>query len=538
LNETGLLPLTPCFSGILATESYLNVYSIVFAAEILRMNLFGNGRKHISSEGLVTLSIVTVITLASTVIMLLLTSPEFSWDEAFRLPRAADTWRNLWARYGRPGDYHGPMEIYLAKLGQQMLPGWAVSFEVRSRLLAALISSMAIGFLYWTLKHTFGTSRAAALVGCSLLLFNVIRLEETYVIGPHDLMLACTLMIAGLGYQWRDKPTLQGAIGLGAVMAFGVLSMTYVIPVAICWATAMSLTGRNWIAWDRTHLKVSWAIPIMLATTLVIVVALWPAGVIKNFFLRDFWFYLHFPSWPTLVGDHILEVTPRWAAAYWLAYLDAPILVTSIAIISIAMWSAFRNGLLSSKHAYLLIFLTFFLASALTAHLGGARNLLQLIAVLCLATGALFDEALGDNVQLIRFTSVVVGIVAASNLIWFSQESSYVPYIATDGYRAFLKENESRLREKTHAFVYGSPVLNYYAKQTGASLAWDVDEMPWTTRADAPLPADVKYVLIPAFVYDYMPEEQPMRRVVAEHWKVTWSFKPDHVWELRLYERP
>jgi hypothetical protein len=56
--------------------------------------------------------------------------------------------------------------------------------------------------------------------------------------------------------------------------------------------------------------------------------------------------------------------------------------------------------------------------------------------------------------------------------------------------------------------------------------------------ADAWLLAEVKYVLIPAFVYNHMPPEHPMRRVVAEHWKVVWSSKVDHVWELRLYEKP
>ena len=58
------------------------------------------------------------------------------------------------------------------------------------------------------------------------------------------------------------------------------------------------------------------------------------------------------------------------------------------------------------------------------------------------------------------------------------------------------------------------------------------------TGADAALPADVKYVLLPEFVYDYMPAEQPMRRIVAKQWKVVWSFNAEHVWGLRLYENP
>lgn len=49
---------------------------------------------------------------------------------------------------------------------------------------------------------------------------------------------------------------------------------------------------------------------------------------------------------------------------------------------------------------------------------------------------------------------------------------------------------------------------------------------------------DVRYALIPAFVFDFTPAEQPMRRIVAEHRKPIWSYKVDHVWELRLYENP
>jgi hypothetical protein len=351
-------------------------------------------------------------------------------------------------------------------------------------------------------------------------------------------MLACILAIVALGYQWRDRPTPQAAIGLGAVMGFGALSMTYVIPAALCWAVAVGLTGRGWIAWDRTYFKISWSIPVILATAAIVVVALWPPGVLQRVILNDFRGYLHYPHHPTLVGDRIFEVAPRSAAAYWLAQLDAPILVFSISTILIALWKAFRSGRLSSKHAYLAVFLTFFLATALAAHMAGARNLLLFIGVLCLATGALFDEALGYEPRLIRFGSAVVTILAALNLIWLSRSSSYTPFFATDGYRAFLKEDHNRLREEAKALVYGLPVLTLYAQQSGTSLAWDVSEMPWTTRADVPLPADVKYVLIPAFVYNHMPPEQPMRRVVAEHWKVVWSFKVDHVWELRLYEKP
>ena len=202
------------------------------------------------------------------------------------------------------------------------------------------------------------------------------------------------------------------------------------------------------------------------------------------------------------------------------------------------MWKAFNSGRFWSKHAYLAVVLGFFLATALAAHMAGARNLLQFIGVLCLASGALFDEALAYKPRLIPFGAAAIIILAALNLIWLSRSSSYTPYPATDGYRAFLKENENRLREKARAVVFGLPNINLYAQQYSATLAWDLIGMSWTTHADAPFPAEVKYVLIPAFVYNYMPSEQPMRSIVAEHWNLIWSYKADHVWELRLYENP
>jgi hypothetical protein len=470
--------------------------------------------------------------------MLSYTSPELSWDEADYVPSAAKKWEVLWgeADYNRHG--HGPMAIYLTKLGQEVLPAGAGSLEVRSRFFVALVGSLGVGFLYWALRHCFRTSRAAALVGSSLLLFSVIRLEETNIIGPHHLMLACTLAIVALGYHWRERPAPLAAVALGAVMAFGALSMTYVIPAALCWAVAVSLAGTGWFGWDRTQFKVSWAILIILLTARVVVMVVWPPGILENAVEADFRAYLHFGYHPTLVGDRIFEVTPRWAALYWLAHLDAPILLFSVAILLIALWKAFGSGRLSSKHGYLAVCLAFFLAAALEAHLAGARNLLQFIGVLCLATGALFDEAIGHGPRLIRISAAAVMILAALNLIYLSQSSSYTPYLATDGYRAFVKENQNRLQDKAEALVYGLPVLKLYARQYGISPAWDVYEIPWTTRGDVGLPPALKYVLMPAFVYNYMPAEQPMRRIVAEHWKVVWSFKVQHVWELRLYEAP
>ena len=494
-------------------------------------------RTVIFSERVVTLAVVTVLTLVSVVLMLLCTSPELDWDEADYAGNIFNTWHFLWSGSEYFRHSHGPMAIYLAKLGHQILPVGSV--EVRLRFFEALVGSLAVGLLYWILRRSFRTSRAAALAGSSLLLFSVIRLEETNILGPHDLMLLCTLGIIGLGYQWLDTPTLEAGIVLGVIMGFGAVSMTYVIPAALCWAVAITLSGGKWITWDRTHFKISWFIPVIFGMAAIVALIFWPPGVLQHVILSDFKLLVfNYPSHPTLVGDKIFEVTPRWALVYWLAHLDAPMLAFSIFIILLALWKAFRNGRVSRKHAYLAICLAFFFTTAMVAAIAGARYLLQFIGVLCLAIGALFDEALGDRPRVLHFGLAAVIILAALNVTWLSQNSSYISYLATDGYGAFLKENNNRLGEKAKALVFGSPILRFYAQEYGIPVSWDVKEMRWSTFADTPLPDDVKYVLMPEYVYRYMPPDQPMRRIVAQHWNVAWSFKVPHVWELRLYERP
>jgi len=492
------------------------------------MDSIADGHKSIS-ERLVTSAVVTIITLTSIVLMLSCTSPELSWDEADYASNTTASWRFLWSRFDYERHGHGPMTIYLAKLGQQILPAGTFSIEVRLRLFNVLVASVAVGLLYWMLRRCFRTSRAAALAGTSLLLFSVIRLEETNIIGPHHLMLACTLAIVALGYHWRDRPTLQAALGLGAVIGFGALSMAYVIPAALFWAVAVALSGKGWFAWDRASFKVSWGILGMLLTAGIILLALWPPGVIHHRVLTDFLLYTRYPPFPTLVGSRY-GFPSRSAVIYWLAHLDAPILVFSFPVILLALWKAFSSGRLSSKQRYLTVFLVFFLITMLAAHLAGARNMLQFVGVLCLATGALFDEALGHRTKLVWVTSAAVIILGALNLIWHFQSSSYTPYLGTNGFRGFLTENKKRAAEKSKALVAGVPILKFYARQSGIPLSWDLSEMPW----NSPPPSDIKYVLMPAVIYTYTPAS----RDIAQHWKVVWSFKSDRAWELRLYEKP
>lgn len=274
-------------------------------------------------------------------------------------------------------------------------------------------------------------------------------------------------------------------------------------------------------------------------TAAIIVAALWPPGIIHRVLLSDFRFYLHFPPFPTLVGDRIYPVPPRWAFFWWLARLDAPILIASVTIVTIAMWKAVAGGRFSAKHRWLAMCMAFFLGTALTAHIAGARNLLQVLGVLCLATGALFDEVFASARDLARTGVGIAMLVAAGlNLAWLTTGSSYIPYPATGGYRAFLRENRSRWQEHAKAIVYGVPVLHFYSLQEGDTVAWEQTEFAWNPLSNDPLPADTKYVLVPEFVYKDTPPENPVRNVVAKSWKLIWRYQAPHVWELRLYENP
>jgi hypothetical protein len=461
------------------------------------MDKASDGAARGGSDWFITIALVACITLSSVILMLRCASPEPSWDEADYIGAAKNPWTFLWRQsdYGRHN--HGPMGIFLAKLGLQFLPPAIGTFEMRARFGNAVAGSLGIGLLYWMLRHLFKTSRAAALVASGLLLMSVIRLQETSVVGPHQLMLVCTLLLMGLGFHWRDRPTLQAAIGIGLVLGFGISSMTYAIPAGICWAIAVWLAGKGWLAWERPWFKFSWLIAILLITVGITALIMWPPNVLKMNALLDFKYYVRYPHHATLVGDRIFEITPRWAMLYWLAQLDAPILIACASIITIAFWKAYRQNRLSSRHVYLAVFLGFCLLNALAAHMAGARNVLQFEGVACFVAAALFDEAMEFNPRYVTGGAVVILIAAAANLVGHVRAAHYIPYIATDGYRAFLKENHDRLKEKAPALVYGWTILDLYAgrPETGAPIAWNYSEIPWTTDPKyAAIPPGIKYV--------------------------------------------
>lgn len=491
-----------------------------------------------STEWLITLPVVILITVVSTIAMLVCASPELWYDEADYSNNIVHGWRYLWSEFLYPRHWHGPLSIYLAKLGHTVLPASFGPIEFRLRFFDALVASLGIGLMYWMLRSCFGASRSAALVGPGLLVFSVCRLEETDVIGPHSLVLACTLAMLGLGYKWRDRPGWQSALALGAILGFGGLAMTYVIPVALCWAVAVALAGRNWFVWKNSEIRITqWLLPMAMVAGLILL-AFWPPSVIHHQLYSDFKFFVKYPHHPTLVNGKIYEITPLWAVIWWLAYLDSPILLVSVAVLSIAAWRIVRTRCLPAKELYLGIWIAFLLGTAITAHIAGARNLLQLIGVLCFAAGALFDDLFGYARGSIRpIAAAAILAIACLNLIHLATDSNYIPYPATAGYREFLRQNPNRIAEHAKAIVYGLPVLHLYAREDHESVAWDAEEAIWTTKTWPKIGADVKYVLMPT-LYDRFPPEQPMRAIVADHWNKVWTYKMDRVWDLDLFENP
>jgi hypothetical protein len=518
--------------------------------------------------------IILMLVFVSTILMLRSSSAELGWDEAEYAPSVNHGWKYLWSHY-LEADYsrhnHGPLAIYLAKLGNDYLPVSVGSLEDRLRLPVALFGSLAIGLMYWALRYTFKTSRLAAILGSSLLLFSVIRLQDTPIIGPHHPMLFFTLAVMTLGYRWLNTVNLWTAIVLGSVFGFAGLAMTYVIPLAVCWGMSTIVARGTWMQFNWKEFKVSWFVLIMIVAAAIVEIVFWPPSVMKQALRVDFTYYLHYGSQPTLVGNQIFERTPRIAFLYWLGCLDAPILICSIATFSLCIWVTFRGRGVTAKHLYLGTFLFVLFAVALSAHIAGSRNLLQFIGVLCLVIGALFDECFKARPTLLRWIAAAVIVSSVVNLAFLSLDTHRTPDPATDGYKAFVEENRTLLSQTASAIVYGCPDLDFYARESHVKVAWNVAEMPWTALSwPANIPVDTrfwvepaiyelagltphsvsagretviywpkaKYALISEVAYRYMPVEQPVRRIIDSTWKVIWWHKTKGSWGLRLYERP
>jgi hypothetical protein len=496
------------------------------------------------SENWITAGVMLALTLLSTFLMLRCASPELFWDEADYAQSATKGWKYLWTHDDYSRHAHGPLSIYLSKLGNDDLPKVVDSPEDRLRFPIALVGSLGIAFVYWACRYVFGTSRAAALVGSSLLLFSVVRLQDTPIMGPHHLMLAFTIVVVTLGYRWRERTDIRTAILFGAIWGGAVTAMTYAIPLAVTWGLAALLAGGAWLRYDRREIRISWSVVVAGAAAGIVAVLLWPPSVLQRSTYHDFKSYLFFPYHATLVGQTMVERTPATAYIYWVTSLEIPILICSLIVAAACLRNRLKERSLGPKHLYLGATCAVMLAAALTAHIAGSRNLLLFLGLLCLTVGAVFDEISKDHPRIVAWAAAVVITLSAANLAWLSWSPSRVPYTATDGYRAFAEQNRDRLSESVSAVVYGTPDLDFYAAQAHVPVNWKIKEMPWSTAAeadlpkDAELPKDPKYILVTELVYRYMPPGQAVRHRLDSGWKVVWSFESKRTWGLRLYEHP
>ena len=360
-------------------------------------------------------------------------------------------------------------------------------------------------------------------------------------------MLGCELAIVALGWRWRDNPTPGRALGFGILFAVASVCMTYTVPVAVFWILAMLLTGKGWIACQKGFFSFSlWTLCIAVAACFLSAL-IWPPGLTHRMFLSDFLSYLHYPSCPTLVGNHLYYYPTRSAYLYWFAHLDLPVLVSSLLILIPGFLCASKERGVAGKTSYFGLCLAFFLVIALKAHIAGARNLLQFIGILCLAFGAFFDDALTFRPRLAPFVSAVVVASAALNMFWLVGNNSYKSNVSVDGFKVLLETQRNVLGEKVKAMVDGAPILNFYAQQARFPLGWSVSEawlssptplIPDPRLKIAHLTPDIKYVLIPSFAADCLPEDHPLRSIVAPHWRLIWVFHSPAAWDLRLYQNP
>lgn len=495
------------------------------------------GQRARQSESWFAALVVVAITIVSSVLMVLCSPTELSWDEADYSAGVYFPWKALWLGRGYSRHSHGPMSIYLAKLGNDFLPGSIHQIEVRLRLPIVLLSSLAIGLMYWAVRWVFGSSRLGAMVGCTLLALCVIRLQDTNVIGPHDLILAFILAIFVLGYRWREIELIGPALLLGCIFGAALITMSYAIPLALCWATAIVVAGGSWFRLDVRYFKISWLTFVAVGVAGVVALALWPPSVRHLELFNDFKSYVVYPGHPTLVRGTVYETTPKWAALYWLVTLDWPVVLSAIVVFILFIQRQAKRRFLA-RHLYIGVFVAFFMLTALTAHLAGSRNLLLFVGVLCVSIGALFDDAFTGRPHAAKWVAALIVILSTANLAWTMHNPNRIPELSTNGYKEFVRENSVRLGESATAIVYGDPILKFYAAQAQVPIRWDISQMNWTTRSDIELPADAKYALLSELAYRYLPANQPVQRDITSKWTVVWSFKADRTYGLRLYEKP
>ena len=485
---------------------------------------------------------IALVWISSVCLMLANTQPELSYDEASYASSTTLSWHQLWSSrdYSRHG--HGPLMIYLAKLGRDHLPAQWLSIETRMRLPIVLVSALAPVIAWIVIRHAFGGSKLAAWLGSSLLLLSVIRLAETNIFGPHGLMLDWMLAICGIGYAWRNRIDWKTVAVLGCVFALAGVTMTYAIPLVICWLASTAVGGGKWLTLDRRRITVSLGVLAVMAIAIVGMAVLWPPSILQRTFWNDFVYYADYfrqRGQPTLLGGVVHGRVGPSAYLYWFTTLDLPLLLTGVPALGWVLRQAVRAREEAYKYRYLAAFNLILILVAASAHIAGSRNALQFLGVTCIVVAVAADDIRAPSFRHVRIYIVAATVIlAVVNLGYQWWAPRRIPYLATNGYAKFVEENSTVLAENEVAIVGGIPILRFYASQAAKPIAWQTKWTHWTSDQPAELPDNAKYALLTELVYKHYPREHPAQSVIVPNWQVVWEYKRPRTFGLRLYRRP
>jgi hypothetical protein len=482
-----------------------------------------------------TLAIALILTLAATWLSLELTSPELSWDEADYALTAPDTWRRI--SQSTP-HYHGPVIPYLVQAGRSLARvAGKGRVEDRLRFFFALAGGASIGVVYWGMREGIGLSRVAAWVAAWLLLASGIRLRETNLIGPHYPFLLCTVGVFFLGYRYRRKLSRWGSACLGVAFGGAGATMAYVFPLIVAWAAAM--LGSRWFVLGKRGLLLRWPVLVALGVGAVTISALWPASLWHFSIFTNLDFYMQYADrgHPTLVGETIYGKPPRMAYALWLWTKELPLLLLSVAAAGWGFWRRWSKREEAPGHrelaGYYWRFSAVLLGTALVAHIAGPRNLLFVVAMLCIGVGVWADRWVGGSRARAAVLGAFVTLGTCAYLRYLEEEPK--PALSVGSYREFLDQNAPLTQKQLAATIEGLPILEFYAKDRGKLLSWKAADLPAHPNASAPLAEGTSVILISEWNYRFLPENHPVRAELRRGWKEIWKGKGERQWPLLCF---
>ncbi len=132
---------------------------------------------------------------------------------------------------------------------------------------------------------------------------------------------------------------------------------------------------------------------------------------------------------------------PRGAYAYWLATLDAPILLCSAAGLGLLLWKL-KTLSFNSRQIYAATWIVVLAGTALTAHVAGRETFCWY--VICVSITVILDDCI-SNAKLRKRIAAAVTALAAGNMAWASINPRYTPQVAVSGYRHFVAEYRDAL---------------------------------------------------------------------------------------------